>query len=106
MFLALLFKHRHFGLPPKVYSTFYFFRFVPGNMVRWWCVDLPGAARRLVAFFCLLKRKLPKKRAPSRSAPSGFLRVIQPIGRLINSHDPLRGHVLRHIRLHFPRLIE
>jgi hypothetical protein len=28
-------------------------------------------------------------------APFGFLRSVNKIGRLRNSHDPLRGHVLK-----------
>jgi hypothetical protein len=73
--------------------------------------------RQLVAFFCFAKRKQPKKRRPQSatsacvvgaSAPynhgvllagaSRFTALLDWSGFLINSHDPLRGHVLKHIR--------
>ena len=58
----------------------------------------PGAARQQVPFFCFAKRKEPKKRRPQSAIPSGFPALLGRSGFLINSHDPLRVHVLKHIR--------
>ena len=55
-------------------------------------------------FILLAQNKVTKQKGTLFAAPVGFLRFIQPAGRLINSHDTLRGHVLKHIRLHCPRL--
>ena len=56
-----------------------------------------GVARQLVTFL-VLPRKVTKRGRPQRAAPSGFPALLGQPGLLINSHDPLRGHVLRHIR--------
>ncbi len=57
-----------------------------------------GVARQLDTFFCFAKRKYPKKRRPQSAIPSGFPALLTGSGFLINSHDPLRVHVLKHIR--------
>ncbi len=57
-----------------------------------------GVARQLDTFFCFAKIKYPKKRRPQSAIPSGFPALLDRSGFLINSHDPLRVHVLKHIR--------
>ncbi len=58
---------------------------------------LPGVARRQVTFL-VLPRKVTKRGRPRCAAPAGFPPLLDWSGFLINSHDPLRGHVLKHIR--------
>ena len=62
-----------------------------------WVHGLPGVARRQVTFL-VLPRKVTKRGRPRCAAPSGFPALLDWSGLLINSHDPLRGHVLKHIR--------
>jgi hypothetical protein len=56
---------------------------------------LPGAARQLVTFFCVAKRKSPKKRRPRFA---DFPCVPQPNRALRNSR-----YALKQCSLHFPR---
>ena len=56
-----------------------------------------GVARQQVTFL-VLPRKVTKRGRPRFAAPSGFPALLDWSGLLINSHDPLRGHVLKHIR--------
>jgi hypothetical protein len=61
--------------------------------------SLPGVARRQVTFFCFAKKKVTKEKAtPVRRPLRGFPALLDWSGFLINSHDPLRVHVLKHIR--------
>ena len=39
-----------------------------------------------------------KEKATRFAAPAGYPALLDWSGLLINSHDPLRGHVLKHIR--------
>src|SRR5512146_1860804 len=57
-----------------------------------------GVARQQATFFCFAKRNQPKKRLPRYATPAGFPALLDWSGLLITSHDPLRGHVLKHIR--------
>ena len=57
----------------------------------------PVADRQLVTFL-VLPRKVTKRSRPRFAAPAGFPALLDWSGFLINSHDPLRGHVLKHIR--------
>ena len=64
-----------------------------------WVHRLPGVARQQVTFSCFAKEKVTKKKAPPVRRPlRGFPALLDWSGLLINSHDPLRGHVLKHIR--------
>ena len=56
-----------------------------------------GIARQLVTFL-VLPRKVTKRSRPRFAAASRFPALLDWSGLLINSHDPLRGHVLKHIR--------
>jgi len=58
--------------------------------------SLPGVARRLVTFF-VLPKKITKKSRPQSATSSRFPALLGWSGFLINSHDPLRVHVLKHI---------
>jgi hypothetical protein len=48
-----------------------------------------------VTFF-VRPKKVTKKTPPQSAIPSGFPALLDWSGFLINSHDPLRGHVLKH----------
>jgi hypothetical protein len=61
-----------------------------------------GEARQLDTFFCFAKIKYPKKRRPRCTAPSVFPALLNQTGLLINSHDPLRVYLLKHIRRTHP----
>jgi len=52
-----------------------------------------------VTFFCVAKRKSPKKQRPRFADVSC---APQPKRALRNSHDPLRGRVLKQCSLHVP----
>jgi len=56
-----------------------------------------GVARQLVTFL-VLPRKVTKRGRPRCAAPTGFPALLDWSGLRINSHDPLRGHVLKHMR--------
>jgi len=58
---------------------------------------LPGVARRLVTFF-VLPKKVTKKSRPQSATSSRFPALLGWSGFLTNSHDPLRVHVLKHVR--------
>ena len=67
---------------------------------RWFSNSKPtpsGVARQLVTFL-VLPRKVTQRRRPRCAAPSGFPALLEQPGLRINSHDPLRGHVLKHMR--------
>jgi len=50
-------------------------------------------------FFLRRQEKVTKKKATPVCRPlRGFPALLDRSGFLINSHDPLRGHVLKHIR--------
>ena len=57
----------------------------------------PGVARQQVTFL-VLPRKVTQRSRPRFAAPTGYPALLGRSGLLINSHDPLRGHVLKHIR--------
>ena len=58
-----------------------------------------GVARQPVTFFCFAKMKVTKEKAtPVCRQLRGFPPLLDRSGFLINSHDPLRVHVLKHIR--------
>jgi hypothetical protein len=59
---------------------------------------MPGVARRQATFFCFAKKKVAKEKATQSATSSKFPALLVWSGFLINSHDPLRGHVLKHIR--------
>jgi hypothetical protein len=59
--------------------------------------SLPGVARRLVTFF-VLPKKVTKKSRPQSTTSSRFPALLDWSGFLTNSHDPLRVHVLKHVR--------
>jgi hypothetical protein len=52
------------------------------------------------SYFLLLRQKEsnPRKGDPNPPSLTGFPALLGWSGFLINSHDPLRGHVLKHIR--------
>ena len=54
---------------------------------------MPGAARRLVSLFCLPKIKVPNKRAPHSTAPSGFPALLAKPGGCATR--PSRPHKTR-----------
>ena len=59
----------------------------------------PVVDRQLVTFSCFAKEKVTKKQATPVYRPlRGFPALLDRSGFLINSHDPLRVHVLKHIR--------
>ena len=60
-----------------------------------------GVARQLVTFL-VLPRKVTKRSRPRCATPSGFPALLGQPGLRINSHDPLRGHVLKHMRRKAP----
>jgi hypothetical protein len=47
-------------------------------------------------FFLLRQEKVTKKKATPIRHPFGIPCVARLVRRLRNSHDPLRGHVLKH----------
>jgi len=49
-------------------------------------------------FFLPRQEEVTKKKAPRFAAAARFPALLGRSGFLINSHDPLRGHVLKHIR--------
>jgi len=50
-----------------------------------------------ITFFTRVK-KVIKESTPRFAAAARFPALLERSGLLINSHDPLRGHVLKHIR--------
>ena len=58
-------------------------------------LELPGVARRLVTFFCFAKKKVTKEKATPIRHLFEVPCVARQLRRLRNSHDPLRGHVLK-----------
>ncbi len=57
----------------------------------------PVVDRQLVTFL-VLPRKVTKRNRPRFAAAARCPALLDWSGLLINSHDPLRGHVLKHIR--------
>jgi hypothetical protein len=53
--------------------------------------------RTPITFF-VRPKKVIKENPPRFAAPSACPALLDWSGFLINSHDPLRGHVLEHIR--------
>ncbi len=47
---------------------------------------------------------MPELKGDPAGAPFGYLRSSDKIGRLRNSHEPLRGHVLKQCSPFFPIL--
>ncbi len=54
-----------------------------------------GVARQLVTFSCFAKEKVTKKKATPVCRPCGVPSIRRKRAGLRNSHDPLRGHVLK-----------
>ena len=46
-----------------------------------WFANKPGVARRQVTFFCVAKRKSPKKRRPDGLGPFASLRATAVLGK-------------------------
>ena len=61
-----------------------------------------GVARQLVTFFCFAKKKVTKEKATPVHRPCGDPALLNQTGLLINSHDPLRVHVLKHPSSDYP----
>ena len=57
-----------------------------------------GAAPHADYFLYAAKESNQRKAAPVCRPLRGFPALLDRSGLLINSHDPLRGHVLKHIR--------
>jgi len=58
-------------------------------------INTVGGSPTASHFFLLRQRKSNQKEGDPAVSPFGFLRSVNKIGRLRNSHDPLRGHVLK-----------
>jgi hypothetical protein len=54
-----------------------------------------GVARQQVTFSCFAKKKVTKVKATPVYRTCGVPCVARLVRRLRNSHDPLRGHVLK-----------
>jgi len=55
----------------------------------------PGVARQLVTFSCFAKEKVTKKKATPVCRRFAVPSISRKRAGLRNSHDPLRGHVLK-----------